>query len=70
MLGMMQDHPLLIFGLITHAAKNHGNREVILRVRDGGVHHTYYSAAERRARALAQSSSSWAIAMMRRVCAI
>ena len=55
MFGLMQDHPLLISGLITHAARNHAQREVVSRLGDGTIHRTNYITVERRARALAQA---------------
>ena len=58
MFGLMQDHPLLISGLITHAAAQHPNREVASRLNDGSIHHTTYQAVERRARALASRLES------------
>jgi 3-(methylthio)propionyl---CoA ligase len=61
MLGLMQEHPLLISGLITHAARNHGSREVVSRLGDGSIHRTDYAAVERRARALAQKLESCGI---------
>ncbi len=56
--GLMQDHPLLISGLITHAARNHGRREVVSRLGDGTIHRTDYATVERRARALAYTLES------------
>ena len=58
MLGLMQDHPLLISSLIRHAAQNHGRREVVSRLVDGSVHRTDYATVERRARRLAQALES------------
>ena len=56
--GLMQDHPLLISGLIAHAARNHGRREVVSRLGDGTIHRTNYATVERRARALAYTLES------------
>jgi 3-(methylthio)propionyl---CoA ligase len=58
MLGLMQDHPLLISGLIRHAAAMHGDREVVSRLGDGSIHRTNYASVERRARALAEKLES------------
>jgi acyl-CoA synthetase (AMP-forming)/AMP-acid ligase II len=58
MLGLMQDHPLLISTLIRHAAANHGRREVVSRLNDGSIHRTDYATIERRARRLATGLES------------
>ncbi len=58
MLGLMQDHPLLISSLIRHAAQNHGRRDVVSRLVDGSIHRTDYATVERRARRLADSLES------------
>ena len=54
MLGLMQDHPLLISSLIRHAADSHGRREVVSRLIDGTIHRTDYATVERRARRVAK----------------
>ena len=58
MFGLMQDHPLLISGLIHHAAENHGPREIVSRIGDGSLHRTHYQAIEGRARRLASRLES------------
>ncbi len=58
MYGLMQNHPLMISGLITHAAANHARREVVSRLGDGSIHRTDYAAVERRARGLAEKLES------------
>ena len=50
MRGLMQDWPMLCHRIIDHAAKVHGEREVITRSVEGPIHRTNY--AEIRARAL------------------
>jgi hypothetical protein len=37
MLGLMQNHPLLVSSLIEHAGKAHPNSEVISRTPDGPI---------------------------------
>ena len=61
MFGLMQDHPLLISGLIRHAAMNHGSREVVSRLVDGSIHRTTYAAIEPRARQLADRLTQYGI---------
>jgi fatty-acyl-CoA synthase len=50
MRGLMQDWPMLCHRIIDHAAKVHGEREVVTRSVEGPIHRTNY--AEIRARAL------------------
>jgi fatty-acyl-CoA synthase len=55
MLGLMQDQPLLISQIITHAARHHGTAEVVSRTVEGSIHRTTYAGLERRARRLARA---------------
>ncbi|MBC7576920.1 fatty-acid--CoA ligase [Tardiphaga sp.] len=50
MRGLMQDWPMLCHRIIDHAAKVHGEREVVTRSIEGPIHRTNY--AEIRARSL------------------
>jgi len=52
MLGLMQRRELLISSIILHAARHHGDSEVVSRRDDGRVVRTTYEALERRARQL------------------
>jgi fatty-acyl-CoA synthase len=52
MLGLMQDHPLLISDIIRHAARHHGSNEIVSRGVDGSLHRQDYVTLERRARRL------------------
>ncbi len=52
MLGLMQRRELLISSIITHAARHHGEAEVVSRRDDGRVARTTYRTLERRARKL------------------
>jgi len=54
MLGLMQQEPLLLSSLIAHAARHHGNAEVVSKRTDGSVHRTTYAVIEQRARRLAR----------------
>ncbi len=49
MLGLMQDHPLLISGLLDFAARYHGDTEIVSRRVEGDVHRTTYAQVQRRA---------------------
>jgi acyl-CoA synthetase (AMP-forming)/AMP-acid ligase II len=52
MLGLMQRHELLISSIITHAARHHGETEVVSRRNDGRIERTNYAAIEQRSRRL------------------
>ena len=49
MRGLMQEWPLLCHKLIDHAAKQHGDREVISRSVEGPIHRTNYRTLRSRA---------------------
>lgn len=53
MLGLMQDTPLLISGLLDYAERHHPNAEIVSREDDGSEHRYGYAQAARRARRLA-----------------
>lgn len=55
MYGLMQDRPLLISQLLTYAAENHGDVEVVSRTVEGPIHRCGYREVERRARRLARA---------------
>jgi acyl-CoA synthetase (AMP-forming)/AMP-acid ligase II len=54
MFGLMQERPLLVASIIQHAARHHGQTEIVSRLPDGATHRTTYAALERRARRLAR----------------
>jgi acyl-CoA synthetase (AMP-forming)/AMP-acid ligase II len=56
--GLMQEHELLISSLIRHAAVHHGQREIVSRSGDGGLHRTNWAEVERRSRRLARALES------------
>ena len=61
MLGLMQSRPLLVSGILTHAARHHRTGEVVSRDADGSVsRHTYPQIAER-ARRLARALQAMGI---------
>src|ERR1051326_497067 len=53
MQGLMQRHELLISSVIAHAARHHGDGEIVSRRTDGSLSRTTYRALEHRARQLA-----------------
>ena len=61
MLGLMQDQPLMLSSLVRHAARHHGEAEVVSKLVDGSIHRTNYRELERRARKLATALSGLGI---------
>ena len=55
MLGLMQQQPLLISSFIAHAARHHGDTEIVSRAVEGGIHRYTYAEANRRAKKLANA---------------
>src|SRR5829696_10390978 len=53
MRGLMSERPLLISTIIQHAARYHGDVEVVSRLVDRSLHRYTYGEAERRSRRLA-----------------
>ncbi|MFL6580478.1 MAG: 3-(methylthio)propionyl-CoA ligase [Burkholderiales bacterium] len=58
MQGLMMDVPLLISSLIEHAARHHGDTEIVSRLVEGGIHRYTYRDSHRRARQLAGALSA------------
>ena len=50
MLGLMQNHPLLISTLIDFAARNHGDGEIVSRRVEGDIHRYTWADVHRRAK--------------------
>jgi fatty-acyl-CoA synthase len=67
MLGLMQQQPLLISSLLTHAARHHSGAEVISVARSGATLHTTWAETERRARQLVRVLQGLGIAEQDRV---
>lgn len=55
MRGLMMDSPLLTSSLIVHAARHHGDTEIVSRSVEGPVHRYTYAEAEARAGRLAKA---------------
>jgi fatty-acyl-CoA synthase len=55
MLGLMQSRPLLISSILTHAARHHGDAEVVSKSVDGEITRESYRQVEERARKLARA---------------
>jgi fatty-acyl-CoA synthase len=55
MFGLMQDRPLLIQQLIDHAARNHGDTEIVSRTVEGPIHRYTYRDAHKRSKKVAEA---------------
>jgi fatty-acyl-CoA synthase len=55
MLGLMQNHPLLVSTLVDYAASSHADREIVSRDPDGIIHRTNYATVASRSRRLANA---------------
>ncbi|WP_138378801.1 long-chain-fatty-acid--CoA ligase [Luteithermobacter gelatinilyticus] len=55
MMGLMQDHPLLISSLLRHAERYHADSEIVSKAIEGGIHRTTYGEMGRRAAQLAHA---------------
>jgi fatty-acyl-CoA synthase len=67
MLGLIMDQPLLISSLLTHAARHHGETEIVSRTVEGGIHRYTYRDAEVRAKKLAQALGRLGVKMSDRI---
>jgi len=54
-LGLMQQRPLLISGLVDYAARCHGSREIVSRDPQGAVHRSTYAEIAARAKRVANA---------------
>ena len=55
MLGLMQNHPLLISSLIDHATRHHGDTEVVSRRVEGDIHRYTWADVQKRAKQVANA---------------
>ncbi len=67
MLGLMQDSPLLISGLIEFAARHHHDTEIVSRRVEGDLHRTTYARVGARARQVAGALDRLGLAFSDRV---
>ena len=58
MLGLMQDHPLLISSIFEHAVRNYGKQEIVSNTVEGGIHRYNYSNWGKRTKKLANALKS------------
>src|SRR5687768_747159 len=67
MQGLMMDRPLLVSGLIEHAARFHGGTEIVSKTVEGAVHRYGYSDAHSRAKRVAKALASLGVGRHDRV---
>ena len=65
--GLMQDMPLLTSTLIRHAARFHGDGEIVSRTVEGPIYRCTYAEAELRSRKLAQAFARLGVQMGERI---
>ena len=70
MLGLMQDQPLLISGLIKFADRHHGDAQIVSRRVEGDIHRYTYNDVARRARQVANALDALKIAFGDRVATL
>lgn len=70
MLGLMQDHPLLISSLIEFAARHHGDAEIVSRRVEGDLHRGTYRQVAARSRQVAAALDGWGLAFSDRVATL
>ncbi|MDO5289150.1 MAG: 3-(methylthio)propionyl-CoA ligase [Pseudomonadota bacterium] len=67
MLGLMQNHPLLISSLIDFAARHHGDGQVVSRRVEGDIHRYTWADVQRRAKQVANGLDALGLAANDRV---
>ncbi|NCW40232.1 MAG: long-chain fatty acid--CoA ligase, partial [Betaproteobacteria bacterium] len=70
MLGLMQQHNLLISSLIEFAERHHGDVEIVSRRVEGDIHRTTWAGVAARARQVAQGLNAWHLAEGARVATL
>ena len=70
MLGLMQQHNLLISSLIEFADKHHGDVEIVSRRVEGDIHRTTWSGVATRSRQVAQALDAWQLESGARVATL
>ncbi len=70
MFGLMQDEPLLISSLVVHAARHHGDTEIVSRSAEGRLHRESYRELHARARRLAKALARMGIGAGDRVATL
>ncbi|MCP5368629.1 MAG: long-chain-fatty-acid--CoA ligase [Hyphomicrobiales bacterium] len=67
MLGLMQSKQLMISSILTHAAREHGEQEIVSAAVEGGMHRYTYADAEKRTKQLANALKALGVGVGDRV---
>jgi len=67
MLGLMQNHPLLISSLIEHGSSAHPDAELVSRTLEGAMHRCTFAEIDRRAKRIANALTAMGVAHGERV---
>ncbi|UHQ20041.1 long-chain-fatty-acid--CoA ligase [Lysobacter sp. KIS68-7] len=70
MLGLMQEHKLLVSSLIEHAASCHPGAEIVSRTVEGPIHRSTYGQVRRRAQRLANALEALGVQRGERVATL
>ncbi|MBS0454691.1 MAG: fatty-acid--CoA ligase [Proteobacteria bacterium] len=70
MLGLMQEHPLMISSLLEFAERHHGDGEIVSRRVEGDIHRYTWADVARRARQVARALDSDGLAFSERVATL
>jgi fatty-acyl-CoA synthase len=70
MLGLMQQHNLLISSLIEFAEKHHGDVEIVSRRVEGDMHRTTWAGVAARSRQVARALDAWTLPAGARVATL
>ena len=70
MLGLMQNQPLLISSLITHAERHHGDAQIVSRRVEGDIHRYTYREAGARSRRVAKALDAMKLAFGDRIATL
>ena len=70
MLGLMQQHPLLISSLIDFAARHHGDGQVVSRRVEGDIHRYTWTDVQRRSKQVAGALDRLGLAFSDRVATL
>ncbi len=69
-MGLMQQQPLLISGLIEHVAMHHGNVEIISHVSDTGIYRSTWRNVRNRAKRLANALTTLGVQSGQRIATL
>jgi len=70
MQGLMMDMPLLVSGILQHAARHHGETEIVSRRVEGDLHRYTYTDCERRSRQMADALSREGVSIGDRIATL